>query len=290
LKGWSFVRLCNAAVLLVALGLPKAYAEVSATGVPRVMQNTTLSVEQPGVVRQMSVQLSQPEVTGETLISTKTYDEFSAAGVLRATQKATLSVEQPGVVRQMSVQLGQPVVTGEVLLRLDCRLFEGEYQQARAERRAVDVRLKGDRQLLSLKSIGRETVLLTEIDRDRAIATENIAKLAVDRCSVRAPFDGVVSQISVRAFDAVEVNQAVLEVVSLDRTQVEFVVPAAFKLSSGLRVWVTSLDAQRAPASVTAWSPVVDPASQTRVVRAILDELPRGWSPGLAVKVKLRHE
>jgi len=242
LKGWSFVRLCNAAVLLVALGLPKASAEVS------------------------------------------------AAGVLRAMQQATLSVEQPGVVRQISVQLGQSVTAGEVLLRLDCRLFEGEYQQARAERRAVDVRLEGDRQLLSLSSIGRETVLLTEIDLDRAIATEAIAKLAVDRCSIRAPFDGVVSQVGVRAFDTVEINQAVLEVISLDGTLVEFVVPSALKLVPDLHVWVASLDAQRAPAKVVTWSPVIDPASQTRVVRAVLDELPDGWSPGLAVEVKLLHE
>lgn len=214
----------------------------------------------------------------------------SAAGVLRPIQQATLSVEQPGVVREIFAGLGEAVRAGEVLLRLDCRLFEGEYQQTRAERRAVDIRLASDRELLSLNSIGRETVLLTEIDRDRALATENIAKLAVDRCSITAPFNGVVSQIGVRAFDTVEPNQAVLEIISPEGALVEFVVPAAVEVSHGLGVRIAALDGQRADAQVISWSPVIEPASQTRLVRASLDKLPTGWSPGLAVEVNLVNE
>jgi len=223
---------------------------------------------------------SAPPVSSQSLAL-----DIEAPAVLRPVTQATLAVQQPGVVNQVNALLGSPVQEGDLLVELDCRLFEGELASASAERLAIATRLENDRQLLALNSIGRETVQLSEIDLERSLAVEGIARLAVERCRIEAPFDAIVSQVLVRPFDVVDVNQQVVQLVSLDEALVEVILPVSIKPELGATVRLVAMTGQQAWAEISALSPTIDPASQTRVVQALLSPLPDGWLPGQAVTV-----
>ena len=214
-------------------------------------------------------------------------EPITVPGVLRPAQVATLSAEQPGIVTQINYSLGQSVERGDTLARLDCRLFEGELSQSTAERRAVEVRLQGDRRLFELGSIGSETVALNEIELEKARATEGLAQLAVDRCRISAPFSGRVNQVAVRPFDAIQANQVLVELVSLDGAFIELVLPFPATVDLGDEVQVLDRAGNSNPAEIVALSPTVDPASQTRIAQAFIDQLPEGWAPGMAVQIQV---
>lgn len=214
-------------------------------------------------------------------------DALTVPGVLRPVQQASLSFEQPGIIEEIAFGLGENVEQGDLLARLNCRLFEGELEQSVAETRAAATRVDVDRRLAELGSVGAETLALNEIELEKARVTQSIAQLAVDRCEIRAPFDGVVNQTLARPFDAIQPNEPVFEIVSLDGAIIELVLPFSEAVELGDLVRVLDRNGLTQVAEVVALSPTVDPASQTRVAQAFIDSLPIQWAPGMAVQVSL---
>lgn len=214
-------------------------------------------------------------------------DTLTVPGVLRPVQQASISFEQPGIVEEIAFGLGENVEQGDLLARLNCRLFESELAQSVAETRAASTRVDVDRRLAELGSVGAETLALNEIELEKARVTQSIAQLSVDRCEIRAPFVGVVNQTLARPYDAIEPNQPVFEIVSLDGAIIELVLPFSAAVDLGDLVNVTDREGFSVGAKIVALSPTVEPASQTRIAQAFIQALPNRWAPGMAVQVSL---
>ena len=66
----------------------------------------------------------------------------------------------------------------------------------------------------------------------------------------------------------------------------EFIAPVERMLKVGDKVQITGMDGQSRQISVTSSSVIVDPASQTIIYRADLEELSEAFPPGLTVSVE----
>ncbi len=134
-------------------------------------------------------------------------DDSPPAGNVRELKLGTLV---SGVVAEVRVRKGQQVRAGDVLVILDQREFKARLDRARAlsarasallaearreEERALELY---DRGLLSDHELQKAQIgrLEAEARRAESMAEETRAQLDLERCTVRAPFDGKVLEVN----------------------------------------------------------------------------------------------
>ena len=158
-----------------------------------------------------------------------------------------------------------------------------------AQTKASKAQLENARDLEKMRSIGALDVTLAKADYDRARAELKIASLNVERCSVKAPFDGTVVQLLVNEFESVDLRRNLIEIVSSSALEVEIIAPADWlkKVSAGQKA---SMDIDElgitSEIKIIAIGGAVDPVSQTVIIRAHFDNLPKEILPGMSGVVR----
>ena len=220
------------------------------------------------------------------LVSSLAFAEERARGLLVASHKATLSSELSARVIAISKTMGEAFNKGDLLVALDCRLYEAQRDKIAAETNVAKIRLDNTQQLNELRSIGTLDVAIAESEFKKVEAELRISELNVERCSIYAPFDGVVEQLDIQTFEIVQQQQTVLNIVNQDQLEAEIIVPSNWMswLSTNqdiqLKVEETG---QSLLAKVSQIGPSIDPTSQTLQLRAQITSLPDKVLPGMSV-------
>lgn len=209
-----------------------------------------------------------------------------ARGVLVALDKATLSSELAARVTTLPKKMGESFKKGDTLIGLDCRLFEAQLEKVAAEDKVAQVRLDNVKQLNQLRSVGTLDVAIAEAEQQKTKAEHKIARLNVDRCQIKAPFDGYIEQLEIHNHETVQPQQALLSIVSRDRLEADIIVPAEWMkwlaVNKKLSLQVDETE-QRLDAILTYIGPSVDPTSQTLQIRARINKVPDKVLPGMSV-------
>lgn len=216
-------------------------------------------------------------------------DIFKLPGVLRPSQTAIVSAQQAGIVSDLKVRIGQGLDKNQLIVRLDCKLIESQLELQKAETAGAQLRLENDRLLAKLNSISQEQVQLDELELRKARAREKSVEISKERCDIQAPFDGVANQIFVNQYEAVELNQPIVEWVSQEGAVIEFLVPPEVRVEIG-KVVSASIKDETVNAKIFAFNIVVDSSSQTRIGLAQVSEIPSTWILGSAVEVNFTYE
>jgi RND family efflux transporter MFP subunit len=120
---------------------------------------------------------------------------------------ATLSAQISGKANTLHFNTGDPVKQGDVLVEMDCRDYRYALQQAKAgfaaakaQRQFAEKQYLRNQQLRKSRTISQD--LLDRAILDRATSMADIeakqallkkAELAVERCKIKAPYDGQVT-------------------------------------------------------------------------------------------------
>jgi RND family efflux transporter MFP subunit len=143
------------------------------------------------------------------------------SGIIEAASTSSLSFEVSGNVREVKVDTGQAVSKGQVLATLDDKTFQinveaAEANVGRAEVEVEDARRESER-LQEINSRGAGFVSLQMLDQAQAAydaarknlsytrSRLNLAKRDLDRTTLRAPFEGVITRRNVDPFQ--EINR-----------------------------------------------------------------------------------
>lgn len=219
-------------------------------------------------------------------ISNYSAAESRARGLLVASNKATLSSELSARVIGISKTMGEAFKKGDLLVALDCRLYEAQRDKIAAETNVAKIRLDNTRQLNKLRSIGTLDVAIAESEFKKVQAELRISELNVERCSIYAPFDGVVEQVDIQRFEIVKQQQTVLNIVDQNQLEAEIIVPSNW-MSWLLVNQLIKLKVEETNQSLTAIvnqiGPSIDPTSQTLQLRAQINSLPDKVLPGMSV-------
>lgn len=209
----------------------------------------------------------------------------AARGVVRAVREATLSSRLAARVLEMPLAEGQAFARGDVLLRFDC---ERQRAEARAAAATVEVQTKTvetNQELDRFNSIGKNELLISIAQLDKATAESEALKTSLKDCELRAPYAGRVSQHLVRSFEAVSVSQPLIRIVDGSELELQLIVPSA---------WLSWLDAgrgfdfavdetgQRLRGRIARITPDVDPVSKTVRVVGRLQGPARRLQPGMS--------
>ncbi|NVK72094.1 MAG: efflux RND transporter periplasmic adaptor subunit [Oceanospirillaceae bacterium] len=217
--------------------------------------------------------------------------EEHARGILVASNKASLSSELAAKVIAVSKRMGESFKKGDSLIQLDCRLFEAQLDKVDAEVTVAQKKLENTLQLNRLNSIGTLEVAIAEADLQKVEAERSMAQVNVERCDIKAPFDGSVEQLDVQPFEVVKQQQALMKIVGLNQLEADIIVPAQWmtwlRINKTMTLQVEETQ-QRLQAVVSHIAPSVDPTSQTIQIRATINKVPEKVLPGMSVVAEFK--
>ncbi len=163
---------------------------------------------------------------GDPLLDAASATAGEVRGVLRARSQAVLASELPGRVVEIPYAEGQAFSKGDVLVRFDCSAYQAQANASAAAVRAAREELRNKQQLAALNSVGRFEVTLAEARQSQAQAESQVYQVQVQRCQIKAPFDGQVVTRRVQAHESVASGAPLLEIVDNRSLEIHLLVPS----------------------------------------------------------------
>lgn len=227
-------------------------------------------------------------------------------GVVEAVRQTVVAAQTPGAVVELHVKAGDPVQAGQLLLRIDARAADQNAAavdaQVLAARATLDVAARAyerQKQLFQKKYISQAALDQAEADYKAAraqvaaqSAQAGAARTGAAQSTVRAPYAGVVAEVSVQLGDMALPGRPLLTLYDPASLRVTATVPQSLSpraQADAVRVELPGLPpAQQWPAATGVQVlPTVDAATHTVQVRAALPSGVQGVVPGMFARMWL---
>jgi len=153
-------------------------------------------------------------------------DGYEARALIQADAEVTLSSEIPGRIIELSLREGDRFKKGQTLLRFDCRAHEGRLRMAQAALKAARLKLDNQKKRVELDAAGALEVGLAEAEVERALGDVETTGFSVDRCHIRAPFDGRLVALATHRHETVAVGAPLMRILDDSRMEIKIVVPS----------------------------------------------------------------
>jgi multidrug efflux system membrane fusion protein len=293
-----------AAWLAVALGASAGPAPAPAPAAASA--RVTAQAQAPASTRPGAPALATAPVTASGGADLSAFD-----GVVQALRQTVVAAQVPGAVVALDVKAGDTVRAGQVLLRLDARAAEqtaaAGAAQVQAARAAMDAATKDfERQQLLFRQnfISRAALdraeaqyKATQAEAAAQLASAGAARTQSGFYVVKAPYDGVVSDVAVVLGDMAMPGRPLLTLHDPRLLRVSVAVPQqlAARLAPGqalqvlqvVQVELPGLAGGRITPLKTQLLPAVDPATHTLELRLDLPADVRGAAPGMFARAWL---
>ena len=207
---------------------------------------------------------------------------LTANAQVMARNDAQLSSEVTAVVEAINAELGDAVQAGEVLLQLDETDYRLQLDQARANSQAAqarltqaELRLKRANELQQSQYISADDLLSRETDVAvlkadllRLQVAERAATRNLNKTTINAPFDGVVTARQAQQGQLLLPGSPVLKLTQTEGRQIHAKIPTqlADQLATADRT-LFQFDGQQIPVELIKLSDVVDNQAAIRTAR-----------------------
>lgn len=191
---------------------------------------------------------------------------------------AVLSAELSAKITRLHVLEGGTFSAGDTLVSFDDLVQRAQVERAEAALTAAQRTYAANQRLHTLNSIGQIELDLSEADVGKAQADLSLATTLLNRCQVKAPFCGRVSEERVHAQEFVQAGQPLIEIIDDEPPQIDFIAPS--KWLAWLEVgqpFTIQIDetAKSYPAVIERIGARVDPVSQSiKVVAGLRGKFP----------------
>ncbi len=183
----------------------------------------------------LSQNVSASEVLNKAIkVKTAAYKDIAInvthtiGGVVPAKNNSSISAQISAVIKQFHVDTGYQVKKGDDLVTLECKENHLKLNRARANLKAEQAQLTNAksqfsqaRKLNKQGNISKEIYNQREAEENRLKATvENrkvaisLAQINVDRCHIKAPFDGYITRRDASVGELTQSGTALLQLVS----------------------------------------------------------------------------
>lgn len=255
-----------------------------------------------------AAQPAQAAVKAETVAvgEAKVPRYLTLTGTLAANEDSDVAAGASGKVVSVHVERGSVVKKGDVLVRLDNRAASANLDDARAQ-----VQLAKSQQELANADCARNerlfaggTVSSAEHDRTQAqcrnaaaqvtsaTARQTMLEITVSDATIRAPFDGVVSERVVAVGEYVQPATKVAVLVALDPLRLSLTVPessaAYVQKEQPVEFTLTAAPGVVHKAKVTFVGPGLRQGSRDLVVEALVPNKDRTMLPGQFATAKVQ--
>ncbi|VAW51476.1 hypothetical protein MNBD_GAMMA06-923 [hydrothermal vent metagenome] len=181
-------------------------------------------------------------IAGEVIkVKTKNYKEIAIninhtlGGNVPAKNNSRISAQISAVIEKFYVDTGHEVKTGDLLVTLNCEENKLKLKQANANVKAEKSQLNNAKsQYSQAKKLNKQGNISKEIYNQRAAeesrltatvenkkAAASLAQVNVNRCQIKAPFDGYITRRDASAGELTQIGTALLQLVSKTNNIVE---------------------------------------------------------------------
>lgn len=192
-----------------------------------------------------------------------------------------------GIVAKLLAEEGDELKKGDPLLRLDAEEYRLAEAKAGTQLKSLQNEFRRLQAQFDKELLSKEVFDKAKFNLEQARISWQEAKLNLDRTTVRAPIDGVVSLRNVRQGDRVMASVHLFSMVNLDNIIATVHVPEKelSVIEKGQLTYLTSdyLEDKRFEGYVKRISPVVNPETGTFKVTIGLDLDHEGLRPGMFV-------
>jgi len=246
-------------------------------------------------------------------------EELSVPGLIEAWAQVTMKAKVSGTLGSIPVEEGDRVKEGSILLELEnqkekavIKLAEARLEKAKAALMEAKVVLQNSKKDLERKEMMKEIIPKKDLENARDLVLQHEASVfgkegevkegeaelrlrtvELENTLIKAPFDGIVSQIPVRAGETVAaLSTPICEVVHLATLYVQVAVPIQYLplLEKGMKVSIRveketlSLN-KRFVGEIWYINPIVDPTSRRFKVKVLLRNPHPMVRPGMIAEV-----
>ncbi|HVZ45160.1 MAG TPA: efflux RND transporter periplasmic adaptor subunit [Ramlibacter sp.] len=226
-------------------------------------------------------------------------------GVVQAVRQTVVAAQVPGAVVALGVKAGDRVKAGQVLLRLDARAAEqaaaagaAQVRAASAMQEAATRDFERQQQLFQQKYISQAALDRAEAQYKSAqaeaaaqLANAGAARTQSDFHTVRAPYDGIVADVSVVLGDMAMPGRALITLYDPEALRIAVPIPqtvAANLAGAALpQAEVPGIAGGRIQPVRSQLLPAVDPATHTMELRLDLPPNLGGLAPGMFARAWL---
>ncbi len=163
---------------------------------------------------------------GEPLAERNGAITSSARGVVRAIHQAALTTELMAPVHRLTLREGDRFVSGQTLLEFDCRRQRHELASLAAQVQEAKISVVSNQHLLKGGASNFNDVEVARARHDKAQAEFSSMQVRLQACTVVAPFDGVVTEISVNAHELPQAGRPFMTIASDRLLEIEIIIPS----------------------------------------------------------------
>jgi len=218
-------------------------------------------------------------------------DEVAATGQIEAVQSIDLRPEVDGRITDFLVREGQEVEKGTALFKVDDAQLQAQVAQLAAQRDLADQALGRTKELVAQHASSAADLERAEATSRSAQAEYDLARIKLDRTTVRAPFAGVAGQRYVSLGDYVTTSTRLISLHTVNPQRASFQVPERFARLLGLGQEVTfrvaALPGRDFTGEVDFVDPVVQLPGRTILVKARVPNSHRLLQPGMFIEAHL---
>lgn len=236
------------------------------------------------------------------VIQTQAFSEIavpvshSAPATAKSLNESTLKAEISARIESIPARVGDKVKKGQALVQLNCADAKAQLMQARGQRDAAKARaslaaqqLQRAVQLSEKRSVSEE-LLSQRKSEDRAakanaqsaIAAATLANNQTQRCTIRSPFNGIVSERIGQVGELATLGAPMMKVISTDGLEVTAdIVPADATSLQQAKAIHFQTPAKSYAVTLRALTAVVGSLSRTQEARlSFVNEQPLPGTPG----------
>ncbi len=215
-----------------------------------------------------------------------------AVGTLVAFQGVDITTEESGIVTSINFESGDEVSAGTLLIELDNRTEKANLESAQAQFEADNSQYQ---RLLKLKD--QSFVTRNDIDTqaslvDIAEARINVARTALSKRRIFAPFAGKLGIRQVDLGEYIAPGTTVVRLLSMDRLYLDFTLPESnyrdLARDQLIEFRVRPYPERVFSARVETWNPQLDASTRNISIRAIVDNRERLLAPGMFADMQVR--
>ena len=219
---------------------------------------------------------------------------FTGTATLEAEDEAKVVAKVYGVVNEIFVEEGDYVKKNQALARLDDEQQRFRVKQAHANLNKIKAEFERSKELFQKQLISAENFDKAKFEVESLKASLNLAELELKYATIRAPFNGVVSERYIKKGNMITVNQETFKITDFEPLNAILYVPERHlnKLQKGqtVKFTVDAIDNKLFSGNVERISPIVDPNTGTFKVTVKIGDPGKFLKPGMFGRVNIVYD
>lgn len=218
---------------------------------------------------------------------------YTVRVILDPIHQTTLSSEVASTVKSITRKMGEVFQKEEILMELDDEIFQAQYLEAKAETERSETAFKAKKRLFQGDSASLLDLKEAEANFASSKAALTMAQRRLNACTIKAPYDGKIVDISVEVHELVQPGDKLIHLVDDSILVAKFLLPstAVQHLKLGLEIKIKIHETgQTEVATISRISAVIDAASSTIKADAEIDNSDGRLRTGMIGRTTLTRE